>query len=43
MPRLEARKSVRDYERSLGFTPDIVYHIYLKAFEDEEVASKMKA
>jgi len=27
----------------LGYTPDTVYHIYLRAFENEEMAAKMKA
>lgn len=43
MPRLEAHRKVREYERSLGYSPDVVYFLYLRAFEDEEMASKMKA
>ena len=43
MPRLEAHKKVKDYETKLGYPPEVVYSIYLKAFEDVELAEKMKS
>ncbi len=43
IPRLTAHRVIRSQQESSYLTPETVYNLWLLAYQDKELASKMQA